>query len=98
MADIDLGKALARLERATPRRESGRVTEVTGLVIRASVPGVRVGEIVSITSPQSAGKTDAPPLSAEVVGFRGEEIVLMPLGDAAGVGPDSLVTPTGRPF
>ena len=50
MADIDLGKAFARLEAATPRRESGRVTEVTGLVIRASVPGVRVGEVVNIAS------------------------------------------------
>jgi type III secretion protein N (ATPase) len=94
MADIDLGKAFARLEGATPRRESGRVTEVTGLVIRASVPGVRVGEVVSIAAP----RPDAPALRAEVVGFRGEEIVLMPLGEATGIGPDSLVTPTSRPF
>ena len=105
MADIDLGKALARLEHATPRREAGRVTEVTGLVIRASVPGVRVGEIVSISSPRGStsapsvtSKSEAPPLGAEVVGFRGDEIVLMPLGEASGIGPDSLVTPTGRPF
>ena len=96
MPDIDLGKAFARLEAATPRRESGRVTEVTGLVIRASVPGVRIGEMVNITS--SGSRPDAPPLRAECVGFRGDEIVLMPLGDAAGIGPDSLVTPTSRPF
>src|SRR4029079_7141910 len=64
------------------------------LVIRASVPGVRVGEVVNIASPRS----DAAPLRAEVVGFRGDEIVLMPLGEAAGIGPDSLVTPTSRPF
>ena len=100
MADIDLGKAFARLEAATPRRESGRVTEVTGLVIRASVPGVRIGEVVTIASPDRGGarRSDTPPLAAEVVGFRGDEIVLMPLGDAAGIGPDSLVTPTSRPF
>jgi type III secretion protein N (ATPase) len=97
MADIDLGKAFARLEAATPRRESGRVTEVTGLVIRASVPGVRIGEVVTITSP-NRGRSETPPLAAEVVGFRGDEIVLMPLGEAAGIGPDSLVTPTSRPF
>src|SRR6476646_7765381 len=94
MADIDLGKAFARLEAAAPRRESGRVTEVTGLVIRASVPGVRIGELVTIAAPRS----DAAPLRAEVVGFRGDEIVLMPLGEAAGIGPDSLVTATHRPF
>src|SRR3954466_15976839 len=100
MADIDLGKALSRLEHASPRRESGRVTEVTGLVIRASVPGVRIGEIVSIASPDHGGlrRSQAAPLRAEVVGFRGDEIVLMPLGDTAGIGPDSLVTPTSRPF
>jgi ATP synthase in type III secretion protein N len=84
---LDLGQALARLESAAPRRESGRVTEVTGLVVRASVPGVRVGEIVTL---EGSG------LEAEVVGFRGEEAVLMPLGEAAGIGPDSLVTATGR--
>jgi type III secretion protein N (ATPase) len=33
-----------------------------------------------------------------VVGFRGDEAVLMPLGDVAGLGPDSAVIPTGRPF
>jgi type III secretion protein N (ATPase) len=87
--DFDLGRALARLEAATPRRESGRVTEVTGLVIRALVPGLRVGELVEI---------DAGGLQAEVVGFRGDEAVLMPLGEPAGIGADSLVTPTGRPF
>ena len=100
MADIDLGKAFARIEAATPRRESGRVTEVTGLVIRASVPGVRIGEVVTIASPDSGrpGRPAPLPLRAEVVGFRGDEIVLMPLGEAAGIGPDSLVTPTSRPF
>jgi type III secretion protein N (ATPase) len=86
---LDLGQALARLESAAPRRESGRVTEVTGLVVRASVPGVRVGEIVTL---EESG------LAAEVVGFRGDEAVLMPLGEAAGIGPDSLVTATGRPL
>jgi ATP synthase in type III secretion protein N len=65
------------------------VTEVTGLVVRASVPGVRVGEIVTL---------EGSALAAEVVGFRGDEAVLMPLGEAAGIGPDSLVTATGRPL
>jgi type III secretion protein N (ATPase) len=92
--DFDLGQALARLEGASPRRESGRVTEVTGLVIRALVPGLRVGELVEIEPPHR----DAPALQAEVVGFRGDEAVLMPLGEPAGIGADSLVTPTGRPF
>jgi type III secretion protein N (ATPase) len=87
--DFDLGRALARLEGAVSRRESGRVTEVTGLVIRALVPGLRVGELCEI---------DGPALQAEVVGFRGDEAVLMPLGEPIGIGADSLVTPSGGPF
>ncbi len=86
---LDLGQALARLESASPRRESGRVTEVTGLVVRASLPGVRIGEVVSVGS---SG------LEAEVVGFRGDEAVLMPLGEATGIGPDALCATTGRPL
>ncbi|HXU60741.1 MAG TPA: FliI/YscN family ATPase [Polyangia bacterium] len=89
MPDLDLGRALARLETASPRRESGRVTEVTGLVIRAMVPGARIGDMVRI---------DDRGLEAEIVGFRGDEAVLMPLGDPIGIGPSSLVTPTGRPL
>jgi len=96
---VDLGEALAALDQVNPLRVAGRVTEVTGLVIRASVPGIRVGELVWIDSaaggalPAATGR-----VQAEVVGFRGDEVVLMPLGEAAGIGPDSLVTPTGRPF
>ena len=104
--DFDLGRALARLDGAAPRREVGRVTEVTGLVIRASVPGIRVGELVTISPATTADGTGAgagatvvpSALDAEVVGFRGDEVVLMPLGEPAGIGPDALVTPTGRPF
>jgi ATP synthase in type III secretion protein N len=85
----DLGAALARLDAVHPLRVAGRVTEVTGLVVRATVPGIHVGELVSI----DAG---AVRVQAEVVGFRGDEVVLMPLGDATGIGPDALVSPTGR--
>jgi len=93
---LDVGDALARLERAVPRRETGRVTEVTGLVLRAVLPGIRVGELVDVEIPRAG----APPssLAAEVVGFRGDEAVLMPLGALAGLGPDALVTSTGRPL
>jgi ATP synthase in type III secretion protein N len=96
---VDIGEALARLDQVNPLRIAGRVSEVTGLVVRATIPGVRVGELVFIDSAAGAAGVSAPArLRAEVVGFRGEEIVLMPLGDATGIGPDSLVTPTGGPL
>ncbi|HEY0707380.1 MAG TPA: EscN/YscN/HrcN family type III secretion system ATPase, partial [Polyangia bacterium] len=87
---IELGDALSALDAVNPLRISGRVTEVTGLVVRATVPGIRMGEMVIIES--------TPRLRAEVVGFRGDEAVLMPLGEVTGVGPDALVSPVGRPL
>src|SRR5204863_9656555 len=71
---------------------AGRVTELIGLVVRATAPGARVGELVIIE------RTRGGRLLAEVVGFQGEEVVLLPLGNADGIGPDSVVRPTGRPF
>ena len=83
--------AIHRLGRVgSPARVRGRVTGLTGLVLRATLPNVRVGEMAEIA------RSGADPLAAEVVGFRGEEVVLMPLGDPAGVGPDSLVETTGE--
>ncbi|HEX8474473.1 MAG TPA: type III secretion system ATPase SctN [Pyrinomonadaceae bacterium] len=69
----------------------GRVTELIGLLIRASVPGARVGELCLIRSPHRARE-----LRAEVVGFRGSEVILMPLGDINDVAMGAEVVSTGR--
>ena len=45
---IDLSRYVDLLRDAQTVRIRGRVTELTGLVIRAAVPGVRVGELVHI--------------------------------------------------
>ena len=38
------------------------------------------------------------PVATEVVGFRGGRTLLMPLGELHGIGPGTLVNPTGEPF
>jgi ATP synthase in type III secretion protein N len=91
---IDLKRAIDELREAKPYRVRGRVTELTGLIIKAAVPGVRIGEMCWVTSP----KEEAPPLRTEVVGFKDGAVFLMPLGVARGIGPDSEVIPTGKPF
>ncbi|MGN6104288.1 MAG: FliI/YscN family ATPase [Kofleriaceae bacterium] len=68
----------------------GAVDEVTGLVVRATVPGVALGEVVRID------RRGRPPLPAEVVGFRGEQAVLLPLGELHGVAPAAAVWRTGE--
>jgi type III secretion protein N (ATPase) len=74
---------------AATGRVTGAVDDVVGLVIRASVAGVALGEIVRID------RRDREPLAAEVVGFRGEQAVLLPLGEVAGIAPAARVWRTG---
>jgi type III secretion protein N (ATPase) len=89
---LPLDEALRVLERTRAADVAGRVTELIGLVVRATAPGARAGELVIIDRARGGR------LLAEVVGFQGEEVVLLPLGHADGIGPDSVVRPTGRPF
>ena len=92
----DVERARASTEHATSSASLdapvGTVDEVVGLVVRAAVPGVALGEIVRVD------RRGRAPLAAEVVGFRGEQAVLLPLGDLAGVAPASMVWRTGAPL
>ncbi|MFQ5590778.1 MAG: FliI/YscN family ATPase [Phycisphaerae bacterium] len=68
----------------------GRVTAVTGTILRARVPDVRMGEHCMIR------RDSAPDLTAEVVGFDEQGVLLMPLGGLESVSSSSQVVPTGR--
>jgi flagellum-specific ATP synthase len=75
-----------RLKSISSFRISGTVSEVVGLLIASRGPWLPVGGVCQITA--SGGRNAVP---AEVVGFRGEQTLLMPLGDLRGVGPGSKV-------
>ena len=65
----------------------GRITEVVGMLIKAVVPQVKMGEVVMIK------RDGGEPLMAEVVGFTREEVYLSPLGKCRELGPSSEVIP-----
>ena len=67
----------------------GRVSQVVGLVIEANGPNARVGEVCLVETTDGT-----PPVQCEVVGFRGEKVLLMPLGDLTGIKSGSLVRAT----
>ncbi len=70
---------------------SGRITETVGNLIKAVVPGVKIGELCLV-------KREGDPLRCEVVGFTKDEVFLSPLGDMTGIGPSSEVLPTHMPL
>lgn len=80
-----------RLSDISSLRAEGRVVSVTGLSVHLKLPTARVGDMVEIRR-RGGG------LPTEIVGFRDGEVVAMPLGDLAGVGPDDPVTSSGEPF
>ncbi|MFZ6767016.1 flagellar protein export ATPase FliI [Undibacterium sp. Di26W] len=76
-----------QLSRVNTTSLSGRVTRVTGLVMEAVGLRLPVGSACSIHL-QSGAKIDA-----EVVGFEGERLFLMPHSDLDGVTPGAPVFP-----
>src|SRR5690349_19917451 len=63
-----------RLQALTPFRVSGTVTDVVGLLITSRGPWLPVGAVCKVYPLHSEN-----PALAEVVGFRGEQTLLMPL-------------------
>jgi type III secretion protein N (ATPase) len=88
---MDFDALKARLAATPAVRTTGRVTQVTGLSMRFAMPGIRVGDVVSVSRRGS-------PLLCEVVGFADGEAVAMPLGPLTGVGPDDIVEAVGGQF
>lgn len=74
---------------------TGRVAEVVGLIIESNGPNARVGDLCYIAPESSHGVASAE-IPAEVVGFRGDRTLLMPLADLSGVRPGCLVRGTGH--
>src|SRR5690554_2018966 len=71
---------------------SGRVNQVVGLTIESIGPTTNIGDLCLIQPRVGQG------VPAEVVGFRDQKVLLMPLSELTGVGPGSLVTATGSPL
>ena len=69
----------------------GKVIQVVGTIIKASVPGVKVGEICLLRNPWEDFE-----VQAEVVGFTREAVLLTSLGQMIGISAETEVIPTRR--
>ncbi|KYG66202.1 EscN/YscN/HrcN family type III secretion system ATPase [Bdellovibrio bacteriovorus] len=68
-------------------KDSGKVTEVNGMLIKGYLPGASVGSIVKI-NPSGMEKS----FLAEVVGFKDKHVLMMALNDMRGVALGSKIT------
>ncbi len=92
---VDLERYRTRLSRFDPVKHNGMVAQVIGLVIESIGPRAMVGEICRIFHDRTSHHdTNNPPVLAEVVGFRGDRVLLMPLGVMDGIKPGSEVVAT----
>jgi flagellum-specific ATP synthase len=91
--EAGLGRVAEALRGSDLSRRRGRVSDLIGLIIEATGLSVEIGEVCMV----GEGR-ERPAVACEVVGFRGGRTLLMPLGELHGIGPGTIVNPTGAPF
>ena len=81
------------LERAVDDAQAievkGRVIQVVGTIVKAAVPGVKIGEVCILRNPWEDYE-----VQAEVVGFTKEAALLTALGTMSGISGETQVIPT----
>ncbi len=90
-SNFDLGKYRQTLENGSYIKYCGKVSQVVGLTIESCGPAVNIGELCYIHTNRKENR-----IMAEVVGFKNDKVLLMPLGDMSGVGSGSLVVAAGH--
>lgn len=88
---INIHKYTSAVKEKRFMKYTGKITKVTGLTIESMGPMATIGELCYIYPRRS----DTPVLS-EVVGFRDDKILLMPLGEMEGIASGSIVVGSGK--
>ncbi|MHB8141747.1 MAG: flagellar protein export ATPase FliI [Vulcanimicrobiaceae bacterium] len=81
------------LRAADLMRQNGKVRQVIGVLIESLGPNMAIGETCRISY-----RRNVEPVLAEVVGFRDNKVLIMPLGELAGIGAGSDVVALGVPL
>lgn len=87
-----LGDYRDRLREPPQLKVEGRLTRMAGLTLEAVGCQAAIGARCLIMPPKGEG------VEAEVVGFSGDKIYLMPTGELHGVVPNARVIPTGKTY
>jgi len=84
--DLSLDKYHNCLDETCSIQANGKVTNIIGLVIEAQGPVSRLGTVCDIYT-----KGDTNKITAEVLGFRDNRVLMMPLEEIRGIGPGCQV-------
>lgn len=90
---INLERYRNVLKLTEPKRAIGKVIQIVGLIIEADGPSGKISDLCYIYN-----NSDEPPIWAEIVGFRQDRILLMPLGSMDGLRIGATVINTGNPM
>lgn len=82
MSIFNADKYLSIISSMELMKIGGKITQIVGLVIESHGPSVNLGDLCYIC-PRNAGEK----IPAEVVGFRKNRVLLMPIGEMQGIGP-----------
>lgn len=92
MINIDFQKILKEVKNTNFTYEEGKVKNVIGLTIEVQGIKAFIGEVCTIYNEKNY------PINCEVVGFKEQNVILMPLGELVGISPGCKVVPGGRPL
>lgn len=87
---------LPQIRKINPLKKYGKVVKVVGLMIESFGPESSIGDVCIIHTGHE--KEDSRTVLAEVVGFKGKHLILMPYTHLLDVAPGSLVESTGKPL
>ena len=90
MMDWNKEKYLDIINKTKTIKEVGKITEIIGLTIESDGPKSSIGDLCYIYNDYNE-----KPTMAEVVGFKRDKILLMPLGAPDGIRPGAFVVNTG---
>jgi flagellum-specific ATP synthase len=91
---MSIASLLEHLDEMDTFKRFGRVKRVVGLMIESQGPESSIGDVCYI----HVGTTKKHKIQAEVVGFKDEDVILMPYTSIQDISPGSLVEATLKPL
>ena len=82
---INWDKYLKAVFACKPIQLEGKIVKAAGIVAEANGPGLGVGSLCAIKNPEG------PDITAEVIGFKGQRVIIMPFGEMRGIKPGSRI-------